>query len=189
MFTIKPEWVFTLEQNRCSHSTGMAVHDAPEYAPLIDETTRIWGPCPLAAHSNEQIQLLDPCVAADVELLSFDKAPGFAHSRFDQSLDPVKYERVQVSAKCYNLNHKTVKDERLKVIVAVQEDLKLLEDIWALPPAFKLTMQAHFDAAERRIVTICDRKSAFSAAAVAFVKPKKAEDWMANILAHLDLEP
>lgn len=24
--------MFTLKQNRCSHSAGMAVHDAPEYA-------------------------------------------------------------------------------------------------------------------------------------------------------------
>jgi hypothetical protein len=32
VFTFKPEWVFTLKQNRCSRSARMTVHVAPEYA-------------------------------------------------------------------------------------------------------------------------------------------------------------
>ena len=29
---LQPEWLFTLNQNRCSRSSGMGVHDGPEYA-------------------------------------------------------------------------------------------------------------------------------------------------------------
>lgn len=160
-----------------------------DYFPLIDETTRIWGPCSLAAHIHEQVQLLDPCEVADVELISFEKDPGAAQSRFEKATDPIKYERVKISAKCYNLNHKTVKDERLKVIKAVNSDLTLLETIWSLPQNYKLMMQNSVDDAENRLVAACDRKSPFSAAAVAFVRTKIAESWMVNVLPRLDLTP
>jgi hypothetical protein len=29
---LQPEWLFTLNQNGCSRSSGMGVHDGPEYA-------------------------------------------------------------------------------------------------------------------------------------------------------------
>ena len=29
---VEPEWVFTLNQNRCSRCARMGVHDGPEYA-------------------------------------------------------------------------------------------------------------------------------------------------------------
>lgn len=160
-----------------------------DYFPLTDESTRIWQSCSLQAHAQEQVQLLDPCNLEDVKLISFDKSPGMAHSRFDISLEPEKYKRVQVSAKCYNLNHKTVKGPRLKVIKDVVEDLELLEGIWGLPDAIKRAWQPKFDAAEIRLIEACNRHSPFSAVAVAFVKPKIAEPWLANVLPRLDLTP
>lgn len=160
-----------------------------DYFPLITESTRVWRSCSLKAHAKEQVLLLDPCVVADIDLLSFDKSPGLAHSRYDQLVEPDKYERVRVSAKCYNLNHKTVTGPRLKIIKSVLDDLKLLESIWALPLDVKPIMQAQFDAAEVRLINACHRKSLFSAAAVAFVKPKIAEPWMSNIVLLLDLAP
>lgn len=158
-----------------------------DYFPLQDESTRVWSQCSLTNHNAEVPVLIDPCVLADVQLFSFEKSPGMAHSRFDQATDKTKYERVRASAKCYNLNHKTVKGKRLEVITSVQQDLELLESIHGLPQACKQTMQVHVNNAENRLVNACDRKSPFSAAAVAFIKPKKAEPWLANILPRLDL--
>ncbi len=160
-----------------------------DYFPLASEATRIWNQSTLPAHTTELVQLLDPCNLSDVELLSFDKSPGLAHSRFDQATFPDMYARVQVSTKCYNLNNKSVIGHRLKVINDVSDDLKLLEAIWGLPPAAKQMMQVQFDAAELRLIKACDRKSPFSAAAVAFVKPKIAEPWIVNVLPRLDLTP
>lgn len=160
-----------------------------DYFPLIDESTRIWRSSSLNAHAKEQVYLLDPCVVADIELLSFDKSPGLVHSRFDQATDPDKYERVQNSAKCYNLNHKTVTGPRLEAITSVKSDLDLLEMISKLPPDSREIMQAQLVATEDRLIKACDRKSAFSAAAVAFVRPKIGEAWIANILPRLDLKP
>ncbi|MFA0142619.1 hypothetical protein AB4430_12710 [Vibrio kanaloae] len=158
-----------------------------DYFPLQNETARVWGRCSLTNHNVEAPVLIDPCVLADVQLLSFEKSPGMAHSRYDQATDKAKYERVKTSAKCYNLNHKTVKGDRLKVITSVQQDLVLLESIHGLPLASKQAMQVNVNNAENRLVDACNRKSPFSAAAVAFVKPKKAEPWLANILPRLDL--
>lgn len=165
-----------------------------DYFPLLDENTRVWNQSSFAAHAAETPKLLDPCNLIDVGLLSFDKSPGMAHSRFDQTAFPELYARVQVSSKCYNLNHKTVRDERIKVINNVKGDLKLLEAIWGLPlgilpPENMLEMQANFNAAELRLINACNRKSPFSAAAVTFVKPKIAEPWLANVLPLLDISP
>lgn len=165
---------------------GGGKHD---YFPLIDESARIWDQCLLVGHAIEQVQLLDPCVADDVQLLSFEKSPGFAHSRFDEKSEPEKYARVKESARHYNLNHKTIKNARLDVIKSVKGDLTLLENIWQLPYNIKPLMQGDFDAAAERLVKACDRKSAFSAVAVAFVKAQVAELWMANLLSRLDLTP
>lgn len=160
-----------------------------DYFPLIDESTRVWRSCSFKAHAKEQVYLLDPCVVADIELLSFDKSPGLVHSRFDQATDPDKYRRVQNSAKCYNLNHKSVIGARLRVIKDVQDYLTLLEDIWGLPQVQKVRMQVHVVKTEIKLIEACDRKSPFSAAAVAFVKPHVAEPWLVNILPRLDLTP
>ena len=48
-------------------------------------------------------------------------------------------------------------------------------------------MQVHSDNAGNILMDACNRKTSFSAAAVAFIKPKKAEPWLANILARVDL--
>lgn len=160
-----------------------------DYFPLTDESTRIWSKSSLAAHNTENPLLLDPCNKDDVQLLSFDKSPGMVHSRFDKTSFPNLYARVKLSSQCYNLNHKTVKDQRSKVIRDVNDDLKLLEAIWSLPTEAKQGMLAQVAAAELRLIEACSRTSAFSAAAVAFVKPKIIEPWMANALPRLDLTP
>ena len=36
---VRPEWVFTLNQNRCSRSTRISVHVEPEYA-VADNVTK-----------------------------------------------------------------------------------------------------------------------------------------------------
>lgn len=161
-----------------------------DFFPLLDEKARIWNMCTWSAHATESPKLLDPCNLNDVELLSFDKSPGMAHSRFDKSTFPELYDRVKVSARCYNLNHKTVKGERLKIINSVKQDLELLEAIWELPKASKSKkMMTQFHAAESRLASACSRKSPFSAAAVSVVKTKLAEPWLQDLLPSLDLSP
>lgn len=158
-----------------------------DYFPLENESERVWGNCSLNHHNAERPTLLDPCLEEDVALLSFEKSPGLAHSRYDETSEPAKYNRVKVSQKCYNLNHKTVKSQRLKVINSAKNNLELLEQIWSLPEESKIKLAQFVSIAEEELVQACDRKSQFSAAAVAFVKPHKAEPWLANILPRLDL--
>lgn len=158
-----------------------------DYFPLEDESQRVWKSCSLTLHNVERPTLLDPCSEDDVVLLSFEKSPGMAHSRYDETSEPEKYNRVKVSQQCYNLNHKTVKSQRLEVINSVKSDLELLEQISKLPDDSKLLMNEVVSTTEEKLVKACDRKSKFSAAAVAFVKPHKAEPWLANILPRLDL--
>ncbi|MRJ45751.1 hypothetical protein KF946_12475 [Idiomarina loihiensis] len=175
-----------IEANRPRGEGGK--HD---YFPLTDEITRIWNKGPIANCSTEKNTLLDPCSKDDVKLLSYDKTLGAVESRYAQTTHPIECLRVNESRDRYNLNSKTVKDARTEVINDVIDALSVLENTWYLPLEYKNQERALTSVArmEEKLVRACNRKSKFSAAAVAYVLPKKAEPWLANILPHLDLKP
>lgn len=158
-----------------------------DYFPLMDERSRVWQPCTLAAHVNEDVQLLDPCSARDVTLLSYDKSPGQVQARFDEHIDPNSFSRVEESKKRYNMNHTSILGARLEVINSVKVALRLLENVWCLSNDVQAQLADSVRDNEDILVSACDRKSKFSAAAVAFVKPYKIEPWLANVLPRLDL--
>lgn len=171
-----------IEANRPRDNGGK--HD---YFPLVDETTRVWAPCTIAAHVNEAVKLLDPCKLADVTLLSYDEKPGYVSSRYSEATHPMEYARVLDSAKRYNLNNKTIKGARSEVIKKVNDSLQFIELHASLPPAQKITMNAFLATMEQNLIDACCRKSSFSATAVAFVRQKSHEPWIAHLIARLDL--
>ena len=158
-----------------------------DYFPLVDETQRVWNQCDFSGHKVEGVKLLDPCSLKDVALLSHDKIPGTVQSRFEKENHPTFYSRVRESCKRYNLNHKTIKNARSRVIRDVKEALAFLENYWALPRESRAQFTQYKACIEQKLVDSCNRKSEFSAAAVAFVRPHKEELWLANVLPRLDL--
>ncbi len=158
-----------------------------EFFPLEDETTRAWTPsCP---YIREDVTFLDPCNSNDVQLIAFDVTVGMAEPRFSEQQDPKAFRRFQLSKKYYNLNEKTIVDARMEVLSELAKDLNLLELTWSFDPVIKASMQPALDAAKQGIVNKCSRKAKFSAAAVALVKTKQAEPWLADVLPLLDLSP
>ncbi|MER0396116.1 hypothetical protein ABRZ58_08450 [Vibrio vulnificus] len=158
-----------------------------DYFPLLNEAARVWSPNTLANHATEAPKLLDPCSPNDVTLLSYERNPGRVVSRYDKVSNPVAFSRVRESAKRYNLNSKTITGARLGVIKDVKAALLLLESVWGLPHQHQVTLAGSIRDMENKLVDACDRKSAFSASAVAFVRPKRNEPWLASLLPRLDL--
>jgi len=158
-----------------------------DFFPLMREDSRVWSKCGINEHCNERITLLDPCSKTDVKLISYDKIPGTIQSRYAQSQNPDAYLKVRESCKRYNLNHKTIKGARKKVIKDVQDALQFLSNMWNLPDEYKEPFLQHMEVMQQKLIESCDRKSEFSAAAVAFVKPFKQEPWLADIRNRLDL--
>ena len=171
-----------IEANRPRADGGK--HD---YFPLIDETTRIWNPCNIAGHGNELVKLLDPCNSNDVTLLSYDQDPGAVMPRYSDKTHPKEYERAFESTKRYNLNSKTIKGSRNAVIKNVSQYLDFLEHYASFPVALKTQMSGHSVQIEQNLVDACNRKAAFSASAVAFVRLKMHEPWLTHLLPRLDL--
>lgn len=158
-----------------------------DYFPLLNEVTRVWSPNTLANHATETPKLLDPCSRGDVTLISYERNPGRVVSRYDKVSNPVAFSRVRESAKRYNLNSKTITGARLGVIKDVKAALLLLESVWGLPHQHQVTLAGSVRDMENKLIDACNRKSAFSASAVAFVRPKRNEPWLAHLLPRLDL--
>ncbi|MGR5069304.1 hypothetical protein [Vibrio alfacsensis] len=171
-----------IEANRPRGEGGK--HD---YFTLMDETTRVWTPCNLAGHANETVKLLDPCSAVDVTLLSYVQYPGAATSRYSDETHPDEHARVSESAKRYNLNSKTIKGARSEVIKKVNQALDFMALYVTLPDEQQNAMNGFLGQMEQNLIDACERKSPFSAAAVAFVRQKKHEPWLADLLPRLDL--
>ena len=158
-----------------------------DFFPLEDEATRAWTPA--CDYSNENITLLDPCNKLDVRLIVFDQTPGYASPRYTKDQNPTSFEKFQLSQKIYNLNEKTIKGARLSVLTELGKDLILLENTWPLDFATKIALKVNIEAAKEGIIKSCNRKSAFSAAAISLVQTKKEEAWIAEIIPQLDLTP
>ncbi|HHF2915455.1 TPA: hypothetical protein ACPJZ9_003761 [Vibrio diabolicus] len=156
-----------IEANRPRANGGK--HD---YFPLMHEETRVWNPCNIAGHGNEDVKLLDPCCLTDVALVSYVQLPGAVMSRYSDVTHPDEYSRVRESAKRYNLNSKTIKGARNEVIKKVNQSLEFMELHASLPPEQQIAMNGFLATMEQNLVDACSRKSAFSATAVAFVRRK-----------------
>ncbi|PJC87713.1 hypothetical protein CSW98_00875 [Vibrio sp. HA2012] len=171
-----------IEANRPRSNGGK--HD---YFPLMDEATRVWNRCNIAGHGGEDVKLLDPCSLIDVTLVSYVQHPGAVMSRYSEISHPDEYSRVRESAKRYNLNSKTIKGARSEVIKKVKDSLQFIELYASLPPAQQVTMNGFLATMEQNLVDACNRKSGFSATAVAFVRQKRHEAWLTDLLPRLDL--
>ncbi|PTC04296.1 hypothetical protein C9980_13790 [Vibrio mediterranei] len=108
-------------------------------------------------------------------------------SRYSEISHPDEYSRVRESAKRYNLNSKTIKGARSEVIKKVKDSLQFIELYASLPPAQQVTMNGFLATMEQNLVDACNRKSGFSATAVAFVRQKRHEAWLTDLLPRLDL--
>jgi hypothetical protein len=74
----------------------------------LDEARRVRVPGDL---SEEHPALLDPTLASDCLLLTFDP-DGTVHSRFAEQSNPLSYKRAETSIRCYHLDKEDFKERR-----------------------------------------------------------------------------
>jgi hypothetical protein len=158
-----------------------------EFFPLEEEGTRAWASS--GRYAIEVHTLLDPCKKEDVELIEFDHEPGRAISRYTIEADSTAYHRFDCSELHYNLNSKTIKDERILVLKSIDKDITLLRESWTLSLDIKQRLEGALMMARQSVIDACHRKSKFSAAAVSLIKRYRTEPWLADVIPHCDLEP
>ncbi len=88
------------------------------YFPLLDESTRVpdTEPHPI---NREKPKLLDPCIGADVQLLSYSVESGKIVERYRKDEHSTKHERARISIELYHLNDGTLIRDRRNLQVAI----------------------------------------------------------------------
>lgn len=103
------------------HVTGI-VGGKGSYFPLLDEKQRVYDECDEFDLLQERPSLLDPTIAADPLLITFDQ-DGAA---YPASNDESENERAEVSIRLYHLNHEGIKEKRrLEIFRVVFEKVKI----------------------------------------------------------------
>ena len=92
------------------------------YFPLLDENQRIYYECDELDLLRERPLLLDPNIAADPLLITFDQ-DGTA---YPASSNAFEKKRAEVSIRLYHLNHESIKERRrLEICRVVFEKVKI----------------------------------------------------------------
>lgn len=100
------------------------------FFPLVDPSKRIGGECDYDELFSEDPLLLDPTVADDPLLLTFD-LNGMAKPACEETENPVNYLRAKISIEIYHLNHIDLKRRRqLEICGRVRKLVKRM-DIYA----------------------------------------------------------
>jgi hypothetical protein len=159
-----------------------------DYFPIDDESVRCWNfdaPCDYAHHL-----ILDPCFLDDVKLLSFEFDTGQTSPAVTAEEDPTGFEKVRLSKILLNLDHETITPHRLRVIKDVQAKMMLLKLTSGLNDAdLNDEYRTGITEAKERLKNLCNRKSAFSAAAIQHILPNKNAPYLADFIEELDLTP
>ena len=159
-----------------------------DYFPLSDESKRSWNqnsPCDYEYH-----QILDPCFLDDVKLLSFEIETGKTSPAVTAEEDPAGFEKVRLSKTLLNLDHETITPHRLQAIKAAQSAIRYLKLISSLnDDDLDDDDRNGITEAKDKLKELCNRKNAFSAAAVQHILPNKNAPYLADLIGELDLTP
>ncbi|MCG9660049.1 hypothetical protein [Vibrio mediterranei] len=159
-----------------------------DYFPITDESVRSWDS--EAPSDYDHHLILDPCFLGDVMLLSFEIESGKTSPTVTEEDDPTGFEKVRLSKVLLNLDHETITPHRLRVIKDTKQAIRFLK----LTSRFEDNDLDDDDRkgiteAKNKLKELCNRKSAYSAAAVQHVLPSKNAPFLAEIIGELDLTP
>lgn len=100
------------------------------YFPLIDENARV--PDTAAAPTvGERPELIDPCIAADVQLLDYAVEDGKVVERFTTAQNQTRHRRAKTSIKLFHLNEGTLIRDRHDLYVAIRHSVRRIEELEA----------------------------------------------------------
>ncbi|MEO6892679.1 MAG: hypothetical protein ABI456_23240 [Ktedonobacteraceae bacterium] len=151
--------------------------------PLCDETQRVFDEHAPAGLLREEPALLDPTVAADPPLLTFDE-DGTARPSRNQLHFPKEYLRADTSIRVYHLNRQKLKNRRqFAVCSKVKELIEEGNEYLSLA-----TLEGSIGAREgykrvvKRLSDMIDEQADYSAAAKAILKIYRNHEWVDELL-------
>jgi uncharacterized protein (TIGR02646 family) len=152
------------------------------YFPLVDETKRIASECRLGdLLLCEESALLDPTIATDPDLLTFDAA-GRA---MPASNDSIEQLRAETSIDLYNLNHTDLKEKRR--VVVCRNVRNLLEEGDMFYAAYdrdksNLLAREGYRRVVKKLKYMISERGEYSAAAKAMLRANRYYPWVEVIL-------
>ncbi|MBB6576332.1 hypothetical protein HNP33_000380 [Comamonas odontotermitis] len=141
--------------------------------PLLDETTRLYGPGPL---DQESPRLLDPCELNDWELIGCKQENGKPCPATD---DPIAKDRAIDSIEIYHLDYEPTCKQRHAAAVQLKADVELAKLFFAKPG-----MNAEFNAVAKKIRRAIDRKAPFSGDMIFLLRGQRTDDhpWIQKLI-------
>lgn len=157
------------------------------YFPLLDSKKRIMEECDYDDLLAEDPILLDPIVAEDPALLTFD-LDGTARPVCDEGQCPEDYKRAKVSIELYHLNHTDLKKRRqLEIGYKVS---KLVKEVEKNLPRWQkdrsnLDARVRCKKAVEELKKMIHERHEYSAAAIAVLKTYRTPDrrWIEDLLS------
>ncbi len=158
--------------------------------PLCDENKRAWNEIPVSDLLREEPRLLDPVVASDITLLTFDDE-GIARPTYKKDRDLKKYQRAFESIKVYHLNRDSLKRRRevdacnkVKQWYVEAENNLLLETAAIEANEDSSAARRAYEKSVDELSKLINERHEFSAAARAILKRYRDDDhpWVSELL-------
>jgi len=156
--------------------------------PLLDETKRVFEECNTAALTQEYPVLLDPTLAADPKLLTFDP-DGMARPAKQQQQFPFEYRKARDSIIIYHLNRPEIKERRQKDICNRVEQLveqgDIYYDLWRESNETNMVAWKGYNDVLQKLEDMLHERSEYSSAAKAALKAyrnREKHPWVEELL-------
>lgn len=167
------------------HETGRTAGKGTSF-PLCDESKRVFDPTEISGILYEEPKLLDPTVASDPLLLTFD-VDGIAHPARPKERSLKEYERAEKSIETYHLNRSKLKNRRqfevcnkVMRLVARGDECLQLETV-----EHSVSARKRYNDVIEELCKMINAHAEYSAAARAVLKTYRDSDheWVFDLLA------
>jgi hypothetical protein len=159
--------------------TGIVGGKADEF-PIWDESARAW--CPDDDCDKEQTLLIDPCIPAEVALITFAEN-GEATERYSKEDRPKLFEKAYKSIKLYHLNHSDFVNERIKIrdqIFSLVRDAKRFYKKLGTEDSDADNDYAYGRTIEQ-LRQLCDESAPFSGFAISMLHPHSFDESLVGV--------
>lgn len=147
--------------------------------PVWDETCRAWSPedeC-----DNEQPLLIDPCKAADVNLLFFNEN-GEAAARYSKDNKPRLFARADCSIRLYHLNHKEFVRARQEIRDDLKKQIEHAQRLYKRLDGGDAQVEDSYNQVIEKLCKACSAKSPFSSFAIAILETYRGDESIEAVL-------
>lgn len=150
-----------------------------DYFPLFDETTRVNNPA--GNLDDEEVILLDPTIAVDPGLLTFDE-DGTPRPAYRAKVDPDRHRRAKESITMYHLHHGDAVEARRKIAVRVKKLVRDGSKYYRQVARTNTAANYGLHRVMQDLLALTKRDAPFSAAARAFISGYRNFRWVDQLM-------